>query len=127
MELIPNYSLSGYTNDGNSVLVTRTDSTMKLNRDGVYSRKKAAFQAGSGVYSVPTNSVVFRRDVGDENGNPVGQRASVTIEFRTPVAFNEADLDALLLDARAYLNSTTLKAELTRQDLPTCCAPEEGA
>lgn len=124
MQLIPSYTLSGFSNDGNTVIAIRDDSSSKLRLDATYSRKFATYNAGTKIYSVPTAGVVFRRDVADGDGNPVGQRASASVEFRLPVAASESDVDTLIADLRAYVNDTSLKDNILRQLLPTCCAEE---
>lgn len=125
MELIPNYSLNGFTNDGNTVLAVRNDSTSRIRLDATYSRKYASFNAGTGVYSVPTVDTHFRRDVADSDGNPTGQRASASVGIRLPVRSSEADVDALILDLRAYVNDESFKDNIVKQLLPSCCASSE--
>lgn len=124
MNFPSNYSLNGYSNDGNTVSAIRSDSSLKIRLDATFSRKIASFNVGTGVYSVPTVDVVFRRDVANEEGNPIGQRASAAIGFRLPVAVTEAALDDLIADIRAYINDTELKSNLLHQRLPTCCTDE---
>lgn len=125
MELIPNYSLNGFTNDGNTVLAVRDDSTSRIRLDATYTRKYSSFNVGTGVYSVPTVDTHFRRDVADSDGNPTGQRASASVGIRLPVRSSEADVDALILDLRAYVNDESFKDNIVKQLLPSCCASSE--
>jgi len=125
MKLIPNYVLSGFSGNGNVALATRDDSTLRLRLDATYTRKTASYNGSTKVYSVPESNVTIRRDIGDINGDPIGQRMSAAVAIRIPVSSSESDLDALLTDLRAYVNDTDLKASLLRQDLPTCCSEEE--
>lgn len=124
MKLPLKYALSGSSNDGNTVTAVRSDSSTKIRLDAMFSRKIATFNAGTGVYSVPTMDVVIRRDVAGADGNPVGQRASASIGFRLPVAMAGSDLDALIADLRSYVNDSDLKDNLVRQMLPSCCADD---
>lgn len=122
MKLIPNYSLNGSSNDGNSVTAIRDNSSLKIRLETTYSRKTSAYNVGTGVYSVPTVDFIARRDVANAEGNPTGQRLSASVGFRLPVMMTEADLDELIVDLRAYVNDPELKGNLLQQRLPTCCA-----
>lgn len=119
MKMITNYQLNGFTNNGNTTLAVREDSTLNLRRDASFTRRPSTFNSGTGVFSVPTNGVAIRRDVANQDGGPSGQRASVSIDFRLPVASSEDDLDALILDAKSYINSSELKEALIQQTIPT--------
>lgn len=125
MELIPNYSLYGFSNDGNVVTAIRDDSIFSKRLDATYTRKTASYNIGTKTYSVPESTVTFRRDTVDGDGAPTGQRMSGSVSFRLPVAASESDLDDLIADVRAYINDTELKQNLLMQLLPTCCASEE--
>lgn len=124
MKLIPNYELSGSSNDGNTVSAVRSDSSMKIRLDAMYTRKLASYNVANGVYSVPTVGFVVRRDIANSDGNPVGQRVTASLDIRIPVASSEADIEALILDLRAYVNDADLQANIVKQLLPTCCAEE---
>lgn len=123
MQLIPNYSLDASLS-ADSVRAVRDDSSSKIRLDATYSRKLASYNTSTMIYSVPEVRFIARRDVANLEGNPSGQRASADVAFRLPVAMDEASLDALLVDLRAYVNDAALKANLLKQALPTCCNDE---
>lgn len=126
MNLIPNYALDA-TPNGNTVVAVRDNSSIKIKRDATYTRKQTSFNSSTEVYSVPESGVTIRKDVANAEGNPSGQRLSAAVQFRLPVAVASADLDELIVDLRAYVNDTELKANLLKLSLPTCCAEDEGA
>lgn len=118
MNLIANYELDSIPN-GNVVVATRTNSSIKIRRDATYTRKQTSFNAQSGIYSVPESGVTIRKDVANVDGNPSGQRLSAAVQFRLPVATASADLDELIADLRAYVNDAQLKDNLLKLSLPT--------
>lgn len=126
MKLIPLYALNGATNDGNVVLAVRDDSSNRKRLDATYHRKFSSFNPGTKVYSVPTCGVAIRRDVVGVDGDPSGQRASASVDFRLPVMASETDLDDLIADLRAYVNDVDLKTNVIKQLVPTCCATDEA-
>lgn len=124
MKLIPNYSIDSSPN-GNTVVAIRDDSSVKIRLDATYSRKLASFNPQNEVYSVPEAGVTFRRDVPNGEGNPTGQKASANVSFRLPVMSSIEDLETLITDVRAYVNSEELEADILALRLPTCCADVE--
>lgn len=127
MELIPNYELSGSSNDGNTVTAVREESTTRIRMDASYMRKMATFNAATGIYSVPTIDFVVRQDIPNAEGNPIGQRLTASVGFRLPVGADGGAVDRLITDLRAYVNDPELKRNLEKQLLPTCCASGDEA
>lgn len=125
MKLIPLYELDSSPN-GNVVVAKRDNSSIKLSRDATYTRKQTSFNPSTQVFSVPEMGVTIRKDVANAEGNPSGQRLSAGVSFRIPVLTSSADLDELLVDLRAYVNSTELKDDILKLSLPTCCAEESS-
>lgn len=123
--IVPNYHISGSSNDGNTVMGVRDDSTLKIRLDVTYVRKSASYNPQTKVYSVPQYDVIVRRDVPDQDGNPSGQRANATASFRIPVLTPEAGIDAMLTDIRAVINDADLKEKLIKQLLPNCCEEDD--
>lgn len=119
------YKPNGTTNDGNTLLVVRETSTNRIRHDGTFVRKGGIYNSAQKFYSVPTVTTTFKRDVPDTDGNPVGQKAQASVDFRTPVSAQEADIDALIADVRAYVNSGDLKEYILSQIFPVCCDGEE--
>lgn len=123
MKFIPLYEQDS-TPNGDTVVAIRDNSSVKIRRDATYTRKRPSFNSGTSVYSVPELNVSVRKDAANADGNPSGQRLSGAVQFRVPVLTNSADLDELLVDIRAYINSTELKNDILKLSLPTCCAEE---
>lgn len=124
MQLIPNYALYGYSNDGNVVTAVRSDSSVSKRLDATYRRKQPTYNPNTEVFSIPEAGVAIRRDILNLDGKPTGQRAVADLTFRLPTALSSGDLDDLITDIRAYVNDVQLKDNLLKLMLPTCCAEE---
>lgn len=127
MNVIQNYVITGFTNNGNTVLVQRNDSSLSKMLNGSYTRKSPTYNAQSKVYSIPEMSFVVRRDAVHEDA-PTGQRASALVQIRLPVkGITSTDVDDLITDLRSYVNDEDLKDNLLSLLLPTCnsCTEEE--
>ena len=120
------YIKLGSTNADN-VKYVRTDSTQAIKKDATFMRKAGAFNAGTGVYSVPEYGFTFRSDVPNADGDPSGQRLSAGMTIRLPVKATSAMLDEILTDFRAYVNSNEFAGNVVQQLFPceaSCTGPE---
>lgn len=123
MKFTTNYEFDSTPNK-DTIVAQRTNSSVKIRRDATYARKLASFNTNTQTYSVPEVSVVFRKDVANVDGNPSGQRLSGAVTWRLPVMTAGSDLDELIADIRAYVNSSDLKGDLLKVALPSCCGDE---
>lgn len=112
-----NYIKIGNVN-AETVKFVRIDSTQAIKKDATFTRKAGNFNSGTGVYSVPEYGFTFRSDVPNSDGDPSGQRLSIGTSIRMPVKATSAQLDEIVADYAAFVNSSEFKNQIIQQLFP---------
>lgn len=118
---LDNYIKTGSASADNLKFV-RVDSTQAIKKDATFTRKVAAFDPKSQMFSVPEYRAIFRNDVPTDTGLPSGQRLSVDLQIRLPVAATKVQLVELLTSLRSLLAETDFDDAVVQQLFP-CDSP----
>lgn len=120
---ILNYIKQG-SDSSDSLKFVRIDSTQAIKKDLTFSRKAGNFQPRIGTFSVPEYRAIFRNDVPTPDGLPSGQRLSIDLSIRMPVAATAAQLSELVTSLKELVNNEGFEAAVIQQTFPceTVCA-----
>lgn len=114
---LDNYIKTGSASADNLKFV-RVDSTQAIKKDATFTRKVSAFDPKSQMFSVPEYRAIFRNDVPADSGLPSGQRLSVDLQIRLPVAATKPQLVELLTSLRTLLAESEFDDAVIQQLFP---------
>lgn len=117
------YTLSGTSNDGNTVEARRNDSSPAAPVVCKVTRKYASFNQGTKRFSVPQVEIRFTR--GLREGDPllpIQEQELASFTFREPVGHDSETLN-VFKDLLAMLGQAGMYKSLVAQVLPNFCAP----
>lgn len=114
---ILNYIKQG-SDSSDSLKFVRVDSTQAIKKDLTFSRKAGNFQPRIGTFSVPEYRAIFRNDVPNPDGLPTGQRLSIDLAIRMPVAATAAQLEELIVSLKDLVNNAEFQNSVIQQIFP---------
>lgn len=115
--VLTNYIKQGSAS-ADSQKYVRVDSTQAIKKDLTFARKSGVFNPKINTFSVPEYRLIVRADTPTSEGLPSGQRLSVDLAIRLPVAATKAQLEEQIVTLKEVVNQEGFADAVIAQMFP---------